>query len=310
MIHSFQATAYEIAESNLENLLKYNLIQVADEEIQVTTWSSWNLIDYLNSQYPLTLNTEPILGLKLTGFIPGDQIEILVKNTENAEVITIGQNGAYFLDDVEIERVRLLRPLQSFGTIDYKHYLSSIFSFSNIENIIFHSGVYFSEFGYNSPNIYYLKNNFKFSISQINFIQFEKLNIIDLETLPPESQRNCLTIYHIVSQNKYYDFNGNELVDFSLDNCYNFKYNNNELSLKGKNNQTIPFLGETEIDIELGYAVKLNLGFSLKEIRYAVEDTNEELQELWQLFLQNKTQENYENYLNALANTLKIKEDN
>ena len=105
MIHSFQCTAYEIADFNYETLLALGLLKVEDiiqEEFLWTTQDIKNLFETKpdkNDFYTLDLDNKKVSSFSCIGFAPGDQIRIIFADSVIPLYITIGTTGTYLYDD-------------------------------------------------------------------------------------------------------------------------------------------------------------------------------------------------------------------
>lgn len=310
MIHSFSCTAYEIAKINSDNLHKYSILDLSYPKPMVTTWSSWVLKDYLNTlqqgEY-LTLSEDIILGLNITGFRAGDTFDILLENSNTYETIMIGATGSYYIDNVRITAIRVPE-LYPTGVISYQHYVNNT-KFDSVNNIKYHPSMVFTEFGYNQSNIYYLLDNVKYQVNRIHFLNFEKIPIKEVTSIP-EDKSDKLIIYHYTNHNTgvdtYVSADGTELQEFSLDNCYNIQYNDNVISLNDRilTDYNINIEENTSINLQIGHGIKLNLGFTIREIEYLLEETNENVKTAKEKFLNNKTEKNYNNFIMTLEKYL------
>ena len=87
MLHTFNATAYEIAECNYSNLMSYNFVGAASQN--ASTWSFYSR--YLTSE--MVTSILPANWMRLYG-LPGDTF-ILYFNGSKSITITIGNTGLY-----------------------------------------------------------------------------------------------------------------------------------------------------------------------------------------------------------------------
>ena len=87
MLHTFNATAYEIAECNYSNLMSYNFVGAASQN--ASTWSFYSR--YLTSE--MVTSILPANWMRLYG-LPGDTF-ILYFNESKSITITIGNTGLY-----------------------------------------------------------------------------------------------------------------------------------------------------------------------------------------------------------------------
>lgn len=135
MLHTFNCTAYEIAENNYENLEKFNFIKINNPSKTQLRWLSKNLkagevkenenlLDHIAS------------SIRLEGLIPGDKIEIITEEGNNIQnySIVIGVTGSYILDlnnDVKIKSLifksgsSMGESIQHQGMLTYSYYTSA-----------------------------------------------------------------------------------------------------------------------------------------------------------------------------------------
>ena len=93
MLHTFNTTAYEIADLTYDNLLKYNLIAVAAPELGLLQTSTI-IINQAQQRIYAATGDDVLYTFEVNDCMPGDQI--LITYTDNTtEVITIGVTGSY-----------------------------------------------------------------------------------------------------------------------------------------------------------------------------------------------------------------------
>ena len=329
LLHSFQATAYEMAEVNPSNLNLYNILNLNYNESDVKAWSSWVLDEMVwpEKNEPLVLNTVPIYGIKIADMRPGAIVEILFANAFSYEKILIGATGAYSLDNIEINSIRINEP-QHQGIISYKHLVTAS-SFDKIINIKNYPTIGLTLFGnwqsleerqgLDLSYLYFLQNNNKYRINKMNFIKFEKRDIVVIPagaSIPKDE----LNIYYQLSDDfgvgKFYIYNlkTDTFEEFSeeefekFENLYKIQYNNTEIDLTNMLDYIIKYFNTNEsYNIKIGLGVKMDLSFSYQEIIYEFEEKYYKLQEAKKNFLDNPTQQAYENYINYF-NTILAKE--
>lgn len=114
MLHTFNGTAYEIADYTYNNLVKYNFVSlIKNEDIQFLSWRTveFNQKDINGRpiyQYNKILNTAPTNSIKFTGMRPGQMVELAFEDTRR-EIILIGVTGSYSLESkVPIKEIKLL----------------------------------------------------------------------------------------------------------------------------------------------------------------------------------------------------------
>ena len=106
MIHTFNCTAYEIAENTYSNLSKYNFVKVDVEDIYQLRWLSVDLSNQ-NIQDGKNLLNHTAAAVSLEGMLPGDKFQITVLEDRQTKTydIVIGATGNYIIsleNDIEI----------------------------------------------------------------------------------------------------------------------------------------------------------------------------------------------------------------
>ena len=114
LLHTFNGTAYEIADYTYENLIKYNFVSlIKNEDIQ---FLSWKTIEFKEKDkngkiiYPYNkiLNDKPTNSIQFLGMRPGQMVKLTFENTKT-ETIVIGATGSYNLNSkILIEKIELL----------------------------------------------------------------------------------------------------------------------------------------------------------------------------------------------------------
>ena len=198
LLYSFSAQAYEIDEFNETNLLLYNIL---NHEIQKTDsvkkYVSRSLAGSLNIKDNLIENDDNELGafeVKIEDAIPGTTFDIYLKGQNGYHTIMIGATGSYSCSNVLIDAIKI-----SQGTTDISKYNKAIIhyayefyakEFEYIEKIEVLPIKAFSLFGWFSAgnenqwfsDLYWLKDNLKYKTLNIKFLQFEKQNLIMLNS--------------------------------------------------------------------------------------------------------------------------------
>lgn len=108
MLHTFSATAYEIAEFSYESLIEFGLLNVEEPSELETQWVSYNIKDLLKNSiadregyYLVEINNQQIKSFSCTGFAPGDKIKLIISENSTPLIITIGQTGTYIYENAE-----------------------------------------------------------------------------------------------------------------------------------------------------------------------------------------------------------------
>ena len=146
MLHTFNCTAYEIAESNYANLEKYNFIKANNPTKPQLRWASKdlhankiknneNLLDYVAS------------SIRLEGLMPGEKIELITEEENgliNNYSIVIGVTGSYIIN---------LNNNVKIQSLSFK---------SNFDDMVLHQGIL---------TYSYYATDFKDSFDTVNGIQ-------------------------------------------------------------------------------------------------------------------------------------------
>ena len=97
MLHSFSTTAYEIAECNYDNLVRFGFIKTKEPSDFVGLWKTYNLADQEVTEDGLTIHFDGgLVSFSIQDMVPGDIVEIIYESGLPAtEKIMIGITGAY-----------------------------------------------------------------------------------------------------------------------------------------------------------------------------------------------------------------------
>ena len=126
LLHTFNGTAYEVADYSYDNLIKHNFVNViTNEDIKFLSWNTINFNEkdsYGRVVYPCnkTLNHIATSEIKFTNMRPGQMVKLLFEDTRE-ETIMIGVTGSYSLNSqVPIAAITLLESNLTFpdGVID------------------------------------------------------------------------------------------------------------------------------------------------------------------------------------------------
>lgn len=159
LLHSFQATAYEIEEYNPFNLLKLNFIKLKNIQAlaqYVYTVKSVNLFEITDFEQQKSdeekFFSENLLGkyagtvdfLHITGAEPGTEFEIDMRESDGPQIFQIGMTGHYEIK-LQAGRVRSVRmltkknnsggPTQKPGILTFNYWAIHKTDFDQIKNI-------------------------------------------------------------------------------------------------------------------------------------------------------------------------------
>jgi hypothetical protein len=103
MLHTFNSTAYEIAECNYENLAAYDFIHIDNGEKQYMRWETIEFTERKEDGSPRykageVLNRHPAQTVRFVNMRPGQMITITFED-DRIETIMIGVTGSYYVDE-------------------------------------------------------------------------------------------------------------------------------------------------------------------------------------------------------------------
>ena len=136
LLHTFNGTAYEVADYTYANLVKYNFVSlIKNEDIQ---YLSWRTIEFNQKDqdgkivYPINkiLNTAPTNSVKFMGMRPGQMVQLTFENTK-VETVVIGVTGSYSLDSkIAIKEIKLLESNLTYPDMIKDPYLIGSLTYS------------------------------------------------------------------------------------------------------------------------------------------------------------------------------------
>lgn len=186
MLHTFNCTAYEIADFNYDELSHYDFIHVNDPEAKYLRFKTVNFYDvkdgivtYKHGQ----MNTLPAVTVRIDNMAPGDILQVIKKNGD-IDTISIGVTGSYYIDTgTEITAIIIPMDLDSNGNYIYNYTGSMTYSY--------------------------------YSIAQNLFNKIDNVNIIEVPTRQFIGEHNILQeIQEIKIDNEYKNNPKVELLDF------------------------------------------------------------------------------------------------
>ena len=142
MLHTFNTTAYEIADFTYEELNKYGFISVEDPEVPYMRWMTVNFAEpqadgtivYKTGQ----VNRHPAVTVRFDNLLPDSILYFrTVKHAEDEyEEIRIGVTGSYYIDTgVEITEIKLPDNAEYSGSMTYSYYSIQQNAFNKIANV-------------------------------------------------------------------------------------------------------------------------------------------------------------------------------
>lgn len=267
MLHTFNCTAYEIAECNYENLKSLGVVQLNSlNEIQSLYWKTIDLNDYSLSE---NLIPSLVQSIRFYDMVPGTKISINFEDG-NTQTIEIGSTGQYILESggTPISGVYLFN--NNKGLLTYSFYQTIVNDFNTYSNVeVFEIPLqqFIGETDIIKEILYIndgLNKNEKLSIISIPRIKVTKRPIVEIRK----------------DGNIYYRYNGEheeqiEKFDYSTLYCI-YEYNDQNILQKLGynsfkqifNNNELKWVPVNEIEAE-NYDFSITIGSSIIN----VEDT-------------------------------------
>lgn len=251
MLHTFTATAYEIAEFNAENLEYYGLIDPTENIKSQTRWASVHLSDYL-SEYKTTDDPVKIpinsnryaYSIQAVDLMPGSIIYL------DSEPIMIGATGAFQADSLNpIHHIYVDSRFIGQGTITYSYQTKAISVFGTVMDITIQDvpvkqfiGTNYLTSGLKNNVIDYLRD-VRTEVLHLSMARFEKRHIIDIFVdINPEDFEDFDTEFNpIENEYKYYfdmDCKGTVADSSSTEELYLYRIRlrrNDYRGFKGEN---------------------------------------------------------------------------
>ena len=140
MLHTFNCTAYEIADFTYKVLNEYNFIHLVDPEVSYLRFKTINFFETKNGQVTYLhgqLNTSPVITARIDNMNPGDIFEI-INNNGDRQRITVGVTGSYYIDiGTEIKAIIIPEDKDSTGNYVYNYTGSLTYSYYSISQNMF-----------------------------------------------------------------------------------------------------------------------------------------------------------------------------
>ena len=335
MIHTFSATAYEIDELTFENLKKYNLLYLPEENNSVMKFTEVNLNAHsVNGIYSPGHN---MYHVSITNASPYTRYALRFNElAENSEVIyEIGLTGCLYLDS-DMYPVTSIKKESGddagYAILRYGYYDTAIpDNFNDIASItIKDEAAQILGFNFDNNIIATVLNDKRRQVGRfysliikprnIVSVRQDGLNYYNIKTNEKvDIHKVHTTIYEIINgtTKKYYYYADNEYITSNTLPSMKFKLNQYVIDLAKTNKWSrsswvTPFIeytqGSYRIECDLGEIKELYLSpgvyaelcYELKEIEYAIEDKEPEikaLRSLWKEAIDNyvKTNEDYDN---------------
>ena len=340
MLHTFNATAYEIAAYNFTNLNYYDLLNLPESENRTMKFVQIKLSDYPNPYNPgYGMYGAYILDAYFTRDTAEGTKYTLTFEKAGEETITIGATGAYYIniddDDSLIQIKKESGDDNNTATLNYGYYDTTVpdgFSYISFINT---TDAVSQIIGYNDEiNIIEDKiNDIRREAGRFYQITAQKRHIEQITGEEPGNYSwSDATIYlkngiyysgnpandkplGTKEPEAYFKLNDRYIIDLSTGNAYlsTDKLQDPQPSnpdaekhfaciTQGRYWVATDFGNISSIHISPGALV--DLSYELKEIEYTVEETNQTIKDAKQKWLNDKTQSNYYDYISALTAAL------
>ena len=308
MLHTFNCTAYEIAEPTFANLNKYGFIQSTAIEARVMKIAQLQLGELTDGDY-----NDGVKVIGNTVYLPNAYMASITYATPGVVVgwnfgdgngsipIAIGSTGSYYIeiDEKPVVAVSIEEGAWDSAKLTFGYYDVLIpDTFSYISNIILSDEIaqFFGEGTQPQHNIIFKLEDIRKETGKFHYIRVKlrdhvKLyyvngiysrNEIGNDPLPPENW-SIGTIYYIENQNKYYNGHIEREMDAP---SYVFKLNENKYIDFSKSGDFDPITSAryealTAIDevnsLYAGTGLIIDLVYQLRTIEYTVEETDAEV---------------------------------
>lgn len=189
MLHTFSSNAYEVADFNYDNLIKYKFIDNTEREDFIgKTITQWSSIEVFNAMSETTfdknkwsknlLNNRIALEMDIVGMFPGDKILITYVGEKTSHEIVIGATGAYKVANIaSISAIKLHQNnMIGNGVITYSFETQYDKAFGLYHDATIKDVPAQQFFGHKviGKNIMSLLEDLKTSILNVYYLRFEK----------------------------------------------------------------------------------------------------------------------------------------
>lgn len=135
MLHTFNCTAYEAAECNINNFKKYSFINILEPSTEILQWNLINFdLEHPNTGIDINEIGLRFYSLKCEQMQPGDKVILHFINGAE-ETIIIGRTGYYYIEN--LDDVNAIEFESVTGSATYSYYVKQKNQFSTIENVFY-----------------------------------------------------------------------------------------------------------------------------------------------------------------------------
>ena len=171
MLHTFNCTAYEIADSSYEHLLSYGFIKTAHLSEKQLRWSTVELKTF---DIETNVLSHEAVSILIESMQPGSKITLYGPSFADEKMdVTIGSTGAYSIDlkqNISITKITL--PQKTEGLLTYAYYSDEFHGNFDMVTEVASVDVPSQQFIGKHENILDLINNIKNEIGTIGLLRF------------------------------------------------------------------------------------------------------------------------------------------
>ena len=182
VVHTFNCTAYEIAENTYDNLEKYNFININTENAPQLRWTSVDLSQYKTLDGKENLLRYPAVSIYLEGLLPGDKFNLSIIEDGEKKIypIVIGATGKYIVSlnnnvtitDLTFNGTINKELIMHQGLLTYAYYSNEYKDRFDTINKVENKQIACRQFIGTPDNIIETIENIKDKIDSIGFIRF------------------------------------------------------------------------------------------------------------------------------------------
>ena len=145
LLHTFNSTAYEVAEFNHKNLCDLKFLDPSEPNNLIVNWMTVDLADIASQRENKTVNINPhtfetirnIQTVRFDNMIPGEQIKLTFANG-TSDIVVIGPTGKLYIDKVmPIDAITIIPSYQLVKAFNVKDYFDDKYYLRSRDNIYF-----------------------------------------------------------------------------------------------------------------------------------------------------------------------------
>lgn len=179
MLHTFNCTAYEVADYSYTTLEEYNIITTANPTTKQLRWHTIDLSNFTNEN----LLKYPASAIRFDGMAPGDKVWIddgVIRNGKSGYSVVIGTTGSYIvnlnnnilINNIHFENSNNDKDIRHQGSLTYAYYTTDFKDSFDTVTIIETNEVPSYQFIGAYNNILKELINVKQQIQSIDYIRF------------------------------------------------------------------------------------------------------------------------------------------